>query len=110
MRKSIKAAGAALALAAAGLTTAAPAEARPWHGHRYHHYYHGGDRAGLAIGAGIVGLALGAAIASQPGPAYYDDYGYGYYPPPPPPPAYYYGPPPGYGYYGYWRCRGLRCY
>jgi hypothetical protein len=50
-------------------------------------------RAGPAIAAGaIAGIALGAAIASQP-----RYYGPGYYAPPPayygPPPAYYYPPP-----------------
>lgn len=112
MRKSVKALGAAMALSAAGLMAAAPAEARPWGG-RYSHHYHGGDRAGLAVGAGILGLALGAAIASQPSRSYYDrgygydrgyDYGYGngygYYPPPR---GYYYEPGPRYAPYS-WRC------
>ncbi|WP_137177510.1 DUF3300 domain-containing protein [Roseomonas sp. AR75] len=45
----------------------------------YRGYYPG---AGLALGA-IVGLGIGAAIASQP-----------YYAPPPPPPVYYAPPPP----------------
>jgi len=38
-------------------------------------YYGGYDDAGIAIGAGVLGLALGAAIADRP--SYYD-YGYGY--------------------------------
>ena len=107
MHGSVKAVGAALALSAAALMAAAPAEARPWRGH-YSHYH--GDRTGVAIGAGIIGLALGVALASQPGRSYYDDgygYGYGYYPPPrryyyaPPPP-----PPPPYA----WRCAYRYCY
>jgi len=109
MHGSVKAVGAALALSAAALMAAAPAEARPWRGH-YSHYH--GDRTGAAIGAGIIGLALGAALASPPGRSYYDydygyGYGYGYYPPPrryyyaPPPP-----PPPPYA----WRCAYRYCY
>lgn len=53
-------------LLAAGLAastivaTAAPAQARTYRGH-------GGDGAAIAIGAGIVGLAIGAAIASDHG-------------------------------------------
>jgi hypothetical protein len=46
---------------------------RGYYGPRY--YYDGYDDAGLAIGAGVLGLALGAAIADRP--SYYD-YGYGY--------------------------------
>jgi hypothetical protein len=39
-------------------------------------YYGGYDDAGIAIGAGVLGLALGAAIADRP--SYYDDGYYGY--------------------------------
>lgn len=46
----------AAALAAGSLAMAAPAEA---------HDRRGGDDAAIAIGAGVVGLALGAAIASD---------------------------------------------
>jgi hypothetical protein len=54
----------------------------------------GGNAAGAAIIGGIIGLGVGAAIASH-----------GYYGAPPPvyygsPPAYYYAPPPPV-YYGY---------
>jgi hypothetical protein len=59
-----------LALGAAALTTAAPAEAQRWH--RYRHY----DRTGPAIAAGIIGLGIGAAIASSNRDRYYDR---GYY-------------------------------
>ena len=64
----------AAAVATLGTATfaATAADARP----------HGGDRAGVAIGAGILGLALGAAIASSHhdyGPAYGYGYGPGYY-------------------------------
>lgn len=67
----------AAALAAGSMVMAVPAEA---HGRR-------GDDAALAIGAGVLGLAVGAAIASDRnsdvyvrydnGPRYYG----GYYPP-----------------------------
>lgn len=57
------------ALAAATLTalTATPAAAQGWHGD----YRRGGDGAGVAVAAGILGLAVGATLADQ-GP-YYDD-------------------------------------
>ena len=80
------------ALAAVGaLVATAPAQAWPGgyggyyggynhgrsRGHRWHHH---DDDAGLAIGAGIIGLALGAAIASDhsrnDGRYYSDDRGY----------------------------------
>jgi hypothetical protein len=79
-------------LAATALTAAAPADAQ-----RYRRYHRGGDSTGAAIAGGIVGLALGAAIASSSNDRYardsyyrergyradYDDYYYrqrGYYP------------------------------
>ena len=55
----------------------------------------------------MVGLALGAAIASSSNDRHYRrGYDYGYYAPPPPPPRYYggYGYGPRYGY-GYGRAR-----
>ena len=45
---------------AVALTIAAPAEARD----RYYRHRSGGNDAAIAIGAGVIGLALGAAIAS----------------------------------------------
>lgn len=62
---------------------------------------------GIAIGAGLLGLGVGAAIASDhPHHHYYDD---GYYAPPPPPaPVAYYAPPPpppAYSYEYVQRCR-----
>ncbi len=92
--------GALAALTASTAIVAAnPASAEP-HG-RYRHDH---DGSGAAIAAGIVGLALGAAIAGDHrGYAYRDGYG--------PRGVYYYnGPPPGYyagpSYYTYYeRCR-----
>jgi hypothetical protein len=64
------------ALAASALVTVSPAEARV--------------STGVAVGAGLLGLGVGAAIASDRR----DDY-YAPPPPPPPPPApVYYAPPP----------------
>jgi hypothetical protein len=62
---------------------ASPADAQ------YRRYRHHGDDAGIAIGAGILGLGIGAAIASSNrgyygySSGYYDPYyggGYGYAP------------------------------
>lgn len=62
----------AATLAASALTFAAPAQARDGYRHRG-----GGDDAAIAIGAGIIGLAIGAAIASDHDDRY-DDRGYYY--------------------------------
>jgi hypothetical protein len=112
MRKMITMATAGLALAASTLAATAPVDARPYGGRGYYggrgHYYggrgyHHGNGAAVAVGAGLLGLAAGAAIASRP------SYGYSYYDAPayyaPPPRVYYYAPPPppvvyDYGYYG----------
>lgn len=85
MRKFITVGLAALTLA--GGLGAASANAQEWRGgHR-----HGGS--GAAVAAGIAGLAIGAAIASDHG-RYYDRHD-GYYRD-----GYYYGPPArAYGYY-----------
>ena len=99
MRKALTAAIAAITLGGAVCATAAPAEAQHYRG-GYHGYYGGHYRHdnGAAIAAGVVGLALGAAIASNGHPYY----GHGYYAPS------YYGPPAyAYGYgpaYGYQTC------
>ena len=78
---------ATLAATALGGLAATPAQAEPWRGYRHH----GGD-AGVAVGAGLLGLAVGAAIASSDRPHYY--YRERYYEP-----AYY---PAYYGYPGYY--------
>jgi len=70
---------------------------------------------GAALAAGIIGLGVGAAIASDH-PHYHRHYYYGpprpvYYGPPPgnyAPPPVYYAPPPPYGYYG--RCGWRGCW
>ncbi len=115
----------ATGLAATALASAAPAEAQ-----RYRRYRdRGGDTAAGALIGGVIGLGLGAAIASSSRNRYYDrGYNYDrrgyyddrayyappprvyyrdrYYAPPPPPPVYY--EPRGYyrgydapGYYGW---------
>jgi hypothetical protein len=80
MRKTLAAGLAALtfggAVAAAALPTAA--EARP-HGYYGGHYYRHNDN-GAAVVAGIAGLAIGAALASNSHPHYYRSYGYSYGP------------------------------
>jgi hypothetical protein len=88
-----------IAAIAAGLAIAPAAHAEHWHGgypHGGYPHHHGGNAAAGAIIGGLVGLGVGAAIASNGGyaPGYYAPYGY-YAPPPgyytPPPPAVYYG-------------------
>ncbi|MGK6319323.1 hypothetical protein [Sphingomonas sp. DT-204] len=85
MRNLFKKATLGLALGATALVaTAAPAEAQRWRGYRgYHHHHY--DRTGPAIAAGVLGLAVGAAIASSSRDRYYDRpyyYDRGYYPQP----------------------------
>ena len=100
----IKKAGLGIALAATAITAAAPADAQRWRGGR--HYNRGGDAATGAILGGIVGLGVGAAIASSNRGRYYDRGGYynrGGYRYAPPRRAYYdrgYGYGGGYGGYG----------
>ncbi|WP_408586307.1 hypothetical protein [Novosphingobium sp.] len=67
----------ALGLAASALAAAAPAQAHDY----YYDRHRGSDDAAIAIGAGIIGLAVGAAIASDHDDRryYYRDRGY-YYP------------------------------
>ncbi|HXH14861.1 MAG TPA: hypothetical protein VNJ10_01885 [Sphingomonas sp.] len=91
MNGFMKKAGLGIALAATALTAAAPADAQRW-GRGYGGYRHhgGGNAAGAAVLGGILGLGVGAAIASSNNRnrGYYDD---GYYRGPPP--RAYYAPP-----------------
>jgi len=68
MMKTLRGYGLAAALVAGSVALAAPAEARDRHD--------GDDTAAIAIGAGIVGLAIGAMIADRDDHHYYDR---GYY-------------------------------
>ena len=86
----------------AALAVAPAVHAEHWHGD-YHHRGGGGGgggAAGAAIIGGLVGLGLGAAVASNGGyygaPGYYAP-PYGYYGPP----SGYYTPAPPPVYYGY---------
>ena len=113
MRKIWTSAAAGLALVGTAVTVATPADAQRWRGGgRYHGGWHRGGGSGAAVAAGILGLGVGAAIASSnrgyyahPGyygygaPVYYG--GPGYYAPPPP---YAYG----YGCRSDWRWDGWR--
>jgi hypothetical protein len=91
MKKLITGAMAALTLG--GAAVAGDASARGWYG------YHRDNDAGAAIAGGLVGLALGAAIASSSHPHYGPGpyYGGSYFGPG------YYGPS-----YGYGACIGRR--
>jgi hypothetical protein len=74
MKKIITTALAALTVAGAAAATATPAAAAPWgHGGYYHGGGYRGWGPGAAVGAGLLGFAVGAAIADQP-------HGYGYGP------------------------------
>lgn len=120
-----KKAGLGVALAATALATTVPADAQRYGGYR--HRGNGGDVAAGAVLGGILGLGVGAAIASSNRDRYYDrgyynrgySYDQGYYYQPRPRVVYrerYYQPQPrviyreeyyaprydrGYGYYGY---------
>jgi len=90
MRKIVTATMAALTLGGAVAATAFPAEAYPhdgWHGGGWHGGGWRGDDAGMAVAAGVLGLAAGAAIAGDH-PHYYGGYygGPAYYGP-----GHYYG-------------------
>ena len=74
MFKNFTKAAVIASLAAASLGFATSAEARDHYRHR------GGDGAAIAIGAGVLGLAVGAAIASDHGDRRYRDRRYYRYP------------------------------
>ena len=79
-----------------GLAIAPAAHADRWHDGHYNHHRGGGNAAGAAVIGGLVGLGVGAAIASGGR--------YGYYAPPPVyygAPGYYAAPAPPSVYYGY---------
>jgi len=96
MNGLLKKAGLGAVLAATVVTTAAPAEAQ-----RYRRYHRGGgDVAAGAVLGGIVGLGVGAAIASSNRDRRYYGDGY-YYGPRPRYRGYYYAPPPRRFYRGY---------
>jgi hypothetical protein len=82
MKKLLTTAVAAVTLAGAAAATATPAAAQYYRG-GYHGdyggYHHHHDNAGPAIAAGVLGLALGAAIASNGHSYYYDRPYYGGY-------------------------------
>jgi len=100
MTTFLKKAGIGVALGAATIAmTAAPADAQRYRHYGHYGHYHNGGRTSAALLGGIVGLGVGAAIASNHN-RYYDR---GYYAPPPP--AYY-----GDGYYGYRYEYRPRCY
>ena len=87
MRKALTAAMAAVTFGGAIAATALPAQAQHYRGsHGYNSYsgyrdyrHHGGNSTGTAIAAGALGLALGAAIASNGGHRGSSSYGSGYY-------------------------------
>jgi hypothetical protein len=68
MLKSLKNAAIAASLGVVTLMTSTTAEARDRYGR-----YRGDNDAAVAIGAGVLGLAVGAAIASDRGDRYYRD-------------------------------------
>ena len=75
MNKLLTKAALGLTLGATALTVAAPAEAQRWNRYRDR------DRGGTALVAGIAGLAIGAALASNNDPyrnGWYRDRGYAY--------------------------------
>lgn len=79
MRKIVTAGLAALTMGATIAATATPADAQPRRYYPREYRHDRGDRTGTAIAAGVVGLALGAALAGNSGNnrGYYGAYSYG---------------------------------
>jgi hypothetical protein len=106
MRKLLVGGLAALTMASGVLAPVAEAQARDY---RYHHRYHRHrDNDGAALAAGIAGLAIGAALASNSNRGYGRSYGYydaqrGYYG------RSYYDGPGYYRSYGYGYVRPRSC-
>jgi len=102
MNKIVTGALAALTLGGAIAATTVPADAQPFAGGYHGGYGYRGPGVGAVVGAGVLGLAVGAAIAhpayGYPAPYYGPAYGYA--------PVYGYGY--GYGYHPYWRHYGYR--
>lgn len=73
MNSLMKKIGFGVALGATALTAAAPVEAQRYRG-GYGGYRHHDNGAGTAVVAGIAGLAIGAAIASNRDDRYRDGY------------------------------------
>jgi hypothetical protein len=69
MKNVLTKTGLAVGLGAAALATAAPAQARDYYYGRHHD-----NTAAVAVGAGIIGLAVGALIASSNNHDRYDRY------------------------------------
>lgn len=65
MRKSLAVAMAAITFGGAVAATAVPAQAQPRHYYRHYDRHHHGNNTDAAVAAGVVGLALGAALASS---------------------------------------------
>lgn len=91
LKKTVLSGVLAATVATGALAGATPALADPYRGGWHGGYEHHGGGAGVAVAAGILGLAVGAAIASDH-PHRTVVYEEPAYVPPPPPRAYYVRP------------------
>lgn len=89
MTKSLRIAMAAVTAGAAVLSAAAPAAARDHHWKNNHHHDNDGEVAAAAVVAGLLGLAIGAAVSSSKRSPTYVAAADGPLPPPGPAPAVY---------------------